>query len=160
MKKNQYASYILIGMGLYFFIIQFNHPLIHKLNTWSVLVIATGLWLLFLYVKGKNQQYLTQGLTVLFIGIHFYGLDHFANWINHWAMFPLAWGLALFITYVFSRKNLWQSIGLIGISLLFIFSRNLPSWIPSLQPIENEITSHFPILLIALGIILYISKRK
>lgn len=160
MKKNKYTSLLLIGIGLYFFIIQFNHPLIESLNTWSVLIIAIGIWLVFLYLKGKNQQLLSQGLTVLFIGIHFYGIDHFQNWINHWAMIPLSWGLALIITSVVTRKYLLPAIFVTLFSLLFIFSDKLPSWFISLQPIESEIIAHFPLLLIALGIVLYVSKNK
>jgi|SRR5699024_2778466 len=160
MKKNHYSSFVLIGIGLYFFIIQLNHPLIQKLNTWSVLVIAIGIWLILHYLKEKNQHSFIQGLTILFIGIHFYGVDHFHNWFNHWAIFPLAWGVALLIAYIITKKYLKQSIGIIGFALLFIFSDKLPDWFPSLEVIESRIIAHWPLLLIGLGVFLYIFKRK
>lgn len=160
LKRNDYTALLLIAIGLYFFITQFDHPIIDRLHTWSTLVIAVGIGCLFAYMKKKNPSFLIQGFTITFIGFHLYALEYIPGWNNHWAMYPLMWGLALLITYVFTRKYLYASFGFIIFSLLFIFSHKLPDWFPSVTPIENEIATHWPLILIGLGIILYVYKRK
>lgn len=159
-KSNNYTAYALIGIGLYFFITQYSHPLIQALDTWPMLIIGLGTWLVLRTMKLKNSQLFTQGWILVFIGIHFYGLKHMQAWIDHWAMFPLMWGLAYFFTYIFTKQFLVPSISLIVLSLVCIFSESLPTWIPSFTRIQNELLLHWPLILIGMGLLFYFYKRK
>src|SRR5690625_4224165 len=106
-QRKNYFAYALIAVGFYFLITQFNHPLIDRLHSWPVLLIGIGLWLTITHIKDSNRSLLFEGLVVLLIGIHFYGLLHLSNWPNDWSIFPLIFGLSLFLTFVSRKKHLF-----------------------------------------------------
>src|SRR5690625_2005317 len=143
----------MIGLGIYFLLKQLNIPLLHKVYSWPIIVIIVGLALILHSFFNDDDQNLFTGLIVLGIGIHFYGLKNYPNWINHWAIFLLIVGIAFFIRYLKTKKNFLIGIILIGISLLFIFPNKITpfEWIKS-----NEI--FWSIALIFIGI--YLLKKK
>lgn len=160
MNQRNFIAYVCIGIGLYFFLTQFSHPLIKLLQTLSVWVILVGLIFLFNYIKEKNASSLVQGLSILLIGVHMYGVDYIQGWLHHWAMYPLAVGIAFLLTSLVTKKAMIPSIMLIAFSLLFIFDEKLPDWFPSFTQIDLQIDEHWPLLLIGIGIILLFFKRK
>lgn len=159
-KQNEYFAYILIVVGLYFFMIQFDHPLIHALNSWPVILIGVGLVILFTYMQRRKPHLFFEGSLILLIGIHFYGLMHVPEWPNDSSVFLFIWGFSLFLSYILTKKHLFLSITLIVGSLVFFFSDQLPTWFSSIIQIQEELDTHWPLLLIGLGILLLFLKRK
>lgn len=159
-QRKHYFAYLLIAVGFYFFITQFNHPLIDWLHSWPVLLIGIGLWLTISHIKDSNRSFLFEGLVVVLVGIHFYGLLHLSNWPNDWSIFPFIFGLALFLAFVSSKKHLFLSLALILLSVLFFYVDQLPNWVPLLRTIEVEIQAHWPVIIIMVGILLVFYKRK
>ncbi len=158
-RQHVYFPYALIGIGFYFFIIQFDHPLIQKLNTWPIVLIAFGLFGLLKFMQKKKPSLFFEGLLILLIGIHFYGLKHISHWPDDSSVFLFIWGVCLLLLFMMTKKHLMLSLILIAVSLIFFFSDHLPTWLPSFNHIQAEINAHWPLVVIGLGVLLLFYKK-
>ncbi|MFD1039542.1 LiaI-LiaF-like domain-containing protein [Virgibacillus byunsanensis] len=157
-KQNTFAAYILIGIGIYFLLRELRIPIITDFYSWPTLLIIIGLAILIYSYSAKDYQHLFSGTIVLGIGIHFHGLNHYAFWIDHWAVYILIIGIAFFIRYLRTKQGLLPSVILVVISLMMIFSLQLPAWFSWIYVVFDYLDSFWPIILIGVG--LYLLKKK
>jgi len=154
-KQNVLSAYILIGIGLYFLMKQFDIPLLANFYGWSTIMIIVGVALLLYSFRTKDAHNIFSGVIVLGIGIHFHGLDNYTFWSNHWAVYILIVGLAFIVRSLWSKEGMMTGIVLTVISSLFIFSWSIPHWLTS--PMKH-IHTLWPIAIILLGI--YLLRKK
>ncbi|MDY0408593.1 hypothetical protein [Paracerasibacillus soli] len=93
------------------------------------------------------------------LGVHFHGLEHYSFWIDHWAAYPLIVGIALFLRALKTKRGFFISIILIGISLLMIFTIQIPEWFQWIYTVLGFLEQYWPIVLILIGAYILI-KRK
>lgn len=158
-KQNSFAAYILIGIGFYFLIKQLNLPILTDFYSWPTLLIIVGIALLIHSYAAKDYQNLFSGTVVLGLGIHFHGLNHYSFWIDHWAMFPLIIGIAFIVRFLRTKNGLLPGIILIGVSMLMIFSIDVPEWLSWIYIVIDFLEQFWAIALIVLGIFL-LKKKK
>ncbi|SET69731.1 hypothetical protein SAMN05216389_12137 [Oceanobacillus limi] len=157
-KSNPFIGYLLVGFGLYFLLKQLKVPIFTDFYSWPTLLIIIGIAFLIYSYRSKDYQNLFTGTLLLGLGIHFHGLEHYRFWIDHWAVYPLIVGIAFLIRYVKTKQGLLTSIILIGISVIMIFSIQLPSTFHWIYPIIQFLETYWPIALIIVGV--YVLKKK
>ncbi|MEC5422025.1 DUF5668 domain-containing protein [Virgibacillus sp. C22-A2] len=157
-KKNALAAYILIGIGVYFLLVQLKIPILTNFYSWQTLLIVIGLALLIHSYTSKNYQNLFSGTIILGLGIHFHGVAHYSFWINHWGMYLLIVGIAFIVRYLQTKMGLFPGILLISIAMIMIFSVNLPIWFDWIYVVIDIIERFWPVALIIIGI--YLLKKK
>lgn len=146
-KQNTFIAYLLIGIGLFFLLKQFNIPLLNNFYSWPTLLIIVGGALLFHSYTVKEHQNILGGAIVLGIGIHFHGLENYSIWISDWAVYPLIVGIAFFLQFLQTKRGFVPSVILIGISSFFLFASQMPAWF-------GKVESYWPIILIVFGFLL------
>lgn len=157
-KQNSFAAYILIGIGSYFLLKQLELPILNDYYSWPTLLIIVGIALLIHSYSVKDYQHLFSGTVVFGLGVHFHGLNSYLFWIDHWAMYPLIIGIAFIVRFLRTKNGLLPGIFLIGVSLLMIFSENLPEWLDWVYIVIDFLEKFWTIAIILLGIMLL--KRK
>lgn len=157
-KQNLFSAYVLIGIGIYFLMKQFNVPFLTKFHGWPTILIIIGLALLLHSYRSKDYHNLFSGIVVLGIGVHFHGLHNYSFWPNHWAVYLLIVGIAFLVRSLWTKQDL--AIGFIStaIASMFIFSETIPDWFKSPLKFLNYIDKLWPIAIIILGI--YLLKKK
>lgn len=157
-KQNALAAYVLIGIGAFFLLRQLKLPIFTDFYSWPTLLIIIGLALLIHSYTAKNYQNLFGGTIVLALGIHFHGLEHYSFWIDHWAVYLLIVGIAFIVRYLQTKKGLLPGVILLIISIVFIFSIELPVWLDWIYDLFELIERFWPIALIILGV--YLLRKK
>ncbi|MBP1968815.1 putative flippase GtrA [Virgibacillus natechei] len=157
-KKNSLAAYILIGIGIFFLLRQLRIPILTDFYSLPTLLIIIGLSLIIYSYNSKKYQNLFIGTIILGIGIHIHGLNHYRFWIDHWAIYLLIIGIAFLIRYLQTKDGLFAGIVLIGLSILLIFSIELPEWLAWVYVVIDYIEDYWPIAIIIIGI--YLLKKK
>lgn len=158
MKKHPaLLAYILIGVGLYFVVRQYDIPFLSHFDTWPTFIIIAGIGIIIHSVFSSDSQYLLSGIIVLGIGIHFHGQLHYPGWIDHWAVYILILGAAITIRYVKTKKGLVTGLLLMGLSVMFIYSISVPHWLEWLYFVEH-LETVWPFLLIIIGVYLLTKK--
>lgn len=157
-KKNSLAAYILIGIGIFFLLRQLRIPILTDFYSLPTLLIIIGLSLIIYSYNSKKYQHLFIGTIILGIGIHIHGLNHYSFWIDHWAIYLLIIGIAFLIRYLQTKDGLFAGIVLIGLSILLIFSVELPEWLAWVYVVVDYIEDYWPIAIIIIGI--YLLKKK
>lgn len=157
-RQNSFIAYLLIGMGIYFLLKQLKVPIFTNFYSWPTLLIIVGGALLLHSYSSREDQNLFSGTLLLGLGIHFHGLEHYSFWLGHWAVYPLIIGIAFFIRYLRTKKGLLISLLFIGMSLLMIFSIEIPSWFQWIYQLTDLLEMYWPVAIIILGI--YLLKKK
>ncbi|MBB6451937.1 signal transduction histidine kinase [Salirhabdus euzebyi] len=159
-KQYLFTSSFMIGVGLYFFITQYNITFLHSYQTWPTLLIIIGVAFLIQGFFGKVHESLFPGIIILGFGIHFHGLLHYSFWIDHWGVYLLVISIAFFIQYQKTKNGLIIGVILLVISLFAILSSKKPGWLETLHLIpSNSDGSFLPFILVGVGIYLIVTKR-
>ncbi|MFZ3576389.1 LiaI-LiaF-like domain-containing protein [Virgibacillus sp. DJP39] len=157
-KQNVFSGYLLIGIGLYFLLSKLEIPIITDFYSWPTLFIIIGLAFLIHCYKTKDYQNLLSGTIILGLGIHFHGINHYSFWIDHWGIYLLIVGIAFIIRFLKTRDGLFTGLVLVSVSLMIVFSVNLPSYLSWFYQLVKLLEMFWPVVLIALGLLLL--KRK
>ncbi|MFB4471927.1 LiaI-LiaF-like domain-containing protein [Oceanobacillus caeni] len=157
-KRNSLLAYILIVIGVFFLLKQLEIPLITNFYSWQTILIITGILFLFYSYIQKNNQFLFSGTIILGLGIHFYGLEHYHFWSNHWGMYTLIIGIAFIVRATKTKKGYILGILFIGVSIFMIFSSKVPAYFNWVNDVTPFVTNYWPIILIIIGI--YLLKKK
>src|SRR5699024_1175844 len=107
----------------------------------------------------KDYKNLFSGTVLLGLVVHFNGLHNYPFWIDHWAMYPLIIGIAFIVRFLRTKNGLLPGALLIGISLLMIFSENVPEWLDWIYIVIDFLEKFWAIAIILLGILL-LKKKK
>lgn len=157
--ENSLFAYILIGVGLYFLLKELNITIFAHFYSWPSLIIIIGIIFLIHSYSTRNNQNLFSSVILLGIGIHFYGLNNYSNWIDHWAVYMFIVGIAFIIRYLISKSGLFVGLVLTGLSILMVFSISVPAWLNWIYTIPSFIKQFWPVILIIIGIYLLVSKK-
>lgn len=158
-RNNSFTAYLLIGIGIYFLLKQFQIPILSNFYSWPSLLIITGLAFLLHSHRAKDFQNLFTGIIVLGLGIHFHGLDNYSFWIDHWAVYPFIIGIAFLIRYLGTKSGLFVGVLLTGFSSIMLFSITVPAWFDWIYSVTDVLENFWPIVIIILGIYLLIRKK-
>jgi len=91
---------ILLGLGLYFLLRQFNLPLFDQLMTWPMILIIIGSAFMICSYSGWDKMLILPGGILLALGIHFLAMNSSAHWPVHWSMYPGAVGSGFLLAYI------------------------------------------------------------
>ncbi|GAA0601330.1 hypothetical protein GCM10009001_17550 [Virgibacillus siamensis] len=158
-KRNTFAAYLLIGVGIFFLLRKLEIPIITDFYSWPTLLIIIGLALLLYSYTTNDYQHLFSGTLILGIGIHFHGMTHYEFWIDHWAVYLLIVGIAFIVRAIRTRKGFVMGVILIGLAIMFIFSFKLPGKFDWVYDITAVLESFWPLFLIGLGVY-WLKKKK
>ncbi|MFC4556594.1 LiaI-LiaF-like domain-containing protein [Virgibacillus kekensis] len=158
--KTRYSplAYILIGTGIFFLLKELKLPIFTDFYSWPTLLIIVGAALLFHGYKAKDHQHLFSGTVILGLGIHFHGKQHYIFWVDNWAVYILIIGIAYIIRALKTKKGYLIGIVLISVSLLLIFSVELPAPLNKVYQVTAVLDTFWPVILIVLGF--YWLKKK
>lgn len=157
--KHSIFPYVLIGIGVYFLLKKLNVPEINHFFTWPNIMIIIGVILTIYALKKKSYQNLLGGLILLGVGIHFYGLNNYSFWIDHWAVYIGIIGISLLIRSIWLKSGRKSGFLLTGFALLLILSNQWPHSNKLVNETMSLLNEYWPILLIILGLYLLLKKR-
>lgn len=157
-KQSNLTAYLLIVIGAYFLLEQFNLPFLSDFSAWPTLIILIGIAFLLNSFTTKDYGNLFSGILILGLGVHFHGLNTYPNWIEHWAVYPFIIGIAYLIRFFKTKNGLIPGLLLVGFSSIMIFSITMPSWFNFVYYISDLLERFWPIAIIILGV--YILKKK
>nr|WP_173915993.1 DUF5668 domain-containing protein [Halobacillus sp. Marseille-Q1614] len=157
-KQNSFAGFLLIGLGAYFLLRQFNIPYLSALYSWPTILIIIGAALLLHNYFSKDPSTLLPGVILLGFGIHFHGLEQYPNWIDHWAVYTLIIGAGFLIKYLKAKSGLVPALVLLGLSIFALFSTSNPGWFSYISRLFTLIERFWPIVLLVAGF--YLLKKK
>lgn len=149
---------MLIAVGLYFLLKQFNIPFLSTFTSWPTLLMLIGVVFLLNSYSSKDYGNLFSGVLILGLGIHFHGLQNYPNWIDHWAVYSFIIGIAYLVRFIKTRNGLIPGIILVGFSSIMVFSITIPSWFNFVYLLSDFLEKYWPIAIIILGI--YILRKK
>lgn len=159
-KQNTFAGILMIGIGIYFLLKEFNIPILTDFYSWTTILMIIGVALLLNGYIANEKDSIFPGVLLLGLGIHFHGLSYYNFWIDHWGMYLLIISLSLLLSYQKTKRGLWIGILLLIISLFSIFSSKKPGWFHWLDLIFYFIENFWPVALIIIGIYLLYFKKK
>ncbi|ADU31374.1 LiaI-LiaF-like domain-containing protein [Evansella cellulosilytica] len=159
-NNNLFPGIILISVGLYFLLRQFNisFPFSDTVFTWPSILVVIGIVLAFQGFSNRDDTKMFSGSVLLGLGVFFHGAHTFSSWGYHWGYFTLIISIAFFMKYFVHKKDgLTPAIVLLIISGFALYSDKVFSWL-------NNLTSSFdliwPIALVVVGIyVLFFKKR-
>ncbi|UOQ47271.1 DUF5668 domain-containing protein [Gracilibacillus caseinilyticus] len=159
MKKNGLVAYLLIGIGIYFLLRELRIPVFTDFYSWPTLLILVGAAFLIYAFSIKDYANIFPGVILLGLGIHFHGLNHYAFWLDHWAMFTIIVAIAFLLRGLKTKNGFIPGLILLGISLFAIFADQQPSWFSWINQAMNWLERFWPIILIGLGAYLLLKKK-
>ncbi|MGG0176674.1 hypothetical protein [Gottfriedia acidiceleris] len=160
MKKNRlFIGILLIGFGIYYLISKWQVPALHIFTFWTTPILITGIALLVQAIKGRETHYVFPGLVVLGFGIHFYAIEHFQNWPNHWSVLTLIISIGMLLQSRKGKGELLPGLLLFIMSLFFLFNEKLATMLSSLQSQVSFFQNYWPILIAVIGLYLLFSKK-
>lgn len=158
-RKNRLLGFILIGIGGYFLIQQIHTPFIDHYVTWPTLFIIIGVILIIHSYINRDYDKLFPGTVSIGLGIHFYTLTIYPNWIDHWGMYALIVGIAFLVRYQKVKVGLYPGIILILLGLFMILPIINPVLFNSIHQLLQSFEDYWPVFLIAFGFYLLLKKR-
>ncbi|TLS39214.1 LiaI-LiaF-like domain-containing protein [Pseudalkalibacillus caeni] len=157
-KQGVFLGILLIGIGSFFLLENFNVPYMDQLASWPLILIIIGFAFLFQAFLVKEYQNIFPGIILIGLGVHFFALNSLPFWPNSWGMYTLIVSLAFLFTYYKTKKGgLFTGMALLIISLFELLYTGFQLW---LQTTFNFIGELWPIILIAFGIYLIWFKKK
>ncbi|MBU5593608.1 hypothetical protein KQI76_00345 [Amphibacillus sp. MSJ-3] len=158
-KQNYLTAYILIGVGLYFLLQQWQIPLLENFTTWPTLLMILGFSLLIHGYLSRDHDKLFPGVVLLGIGIHFHAISIYPNWIDHWSVYAIIIGLAFLIRYQKTKVGLYPGLILLLTGLFVLLSLTNSQFSQSVNQLLRVLENYWPVSLIIFGVYLLIKKR-
>ncbi|WP_082233686.1 LiaI-LiaF-like domain-containing protein [Halobacillus massiliensis] len=157
-KQNSFTGFLLLGLGGYFLLRQFNIPFLNPFYSWPTILIIIGAALLLHNYFSKDSSTLLPGIILTGFGIHFHGLERYPNWIDHWAVYTLIIGTGFFIKYLKTKSGIIPALVLLGLSIFALFSTSNPEWFEYISVVITFVERFWPVVLVIAGV--YILKKK
>lgn len=157
-KQHSLVGFLLIGLGLYFFLRHLNIPELSVFYSWPALVSIIGLAFLLHSYMTKDYSNLFTGTLITGLGLHFLAVNHVAFWMDHWGIYLIIIGIAFLIQYQKTKTGLLPSLIFLGIGLFAVFAPSRPGWFQWVQQIFLLIEQFWPLVLIVFGI--FLLKKK
>ncbi|MCM3715077.1 DUF5668 domain-containing protein [Alkalihalobacillus oceani] len=157
MKQGRiFPGFLLIGIGCYFLLQQLSFPFAAQLLSWPSILIVIGIAFLAQGYWGRESSMVFPGSLLTGLGVHFHGLQFIASWPDHWGMYPFIISLAFFLSFQKTKRDgLIPAIILLIIAIISFTSLNPFAWLLHTFAFLGGI---WPLILIALGIILLIKR--
>ncbi|CDQ18193.1 hypothetical protein SAMN05192559_10261 [Halobacillus karajensis] len=157
-KQNSLVGFLLIGIGIYFFIRHLNIPELAPFYSWPALVSIIGLAFLLHSYWAKDHSTLFTGIIIAGFGFHFLAIKHMPFWEDHWGIYLIIIGAAFLFHYKKAKKGLVPALSLLGIGLFALFAPTNPDWFQWIQEIFLLIERFWPLVLIIFGV--YLLNKK
>ncbi|WP_027963574.1 LiaI-LiaF-like domain-containing protein [Halalkalibacillus halophilus] len=158
MKQQLFPAILLISLGTYFFLHQYNIPIIAQFDTWpAILIILGSAFLIIAYGKNKKENIFPGNILVGF-GLHFHALSQADKWIEHWGMYTLIVGVAFLMKAQQTKQGLVPGIVMLVISFFAISTVTMPDWFNWLDLIFQTMEQFWPLILIIIGLVLLYKK--
>lgn len=149
---------LLICVGSFFFLQQFQLPFLSQLLSWPSILVIIGAAFLIQGLFGKETGSIFPGALLFLLGIHFHSLYFFPSWWpRHWAMYTAIVGLSFLFLYSRTKKDGFiPAVILLAISLIGFFSSNFFELFGSVFHFFDGL---WPLVLIVFGLY-FIFRRK
>ncbi|WP_079530428.1 LiaI-LiaF-like domain-containing protein [Halobacillus hunanensis] len=158
-NTDSFAGFLLIGLGLYFLLRQFNIPFLNPFYSWPTILMIIGVaFLLHSYIAHDFANIFT-GVLLLGLGVHFHGQAHYSFWIDHWGVYPFIIGIALLLRSFKTKSGLLPGLILMAIAIFALVTTSNPIWFRVINILFDWIESFWPIVLIGFGAYLIYKKR-
>ncbi|MBB5172652.1 hypothetical protein [Texcoconibacillus texcoconensis] len=156
-RQGLFYGLLLINIGSYFLLLQWDVPISNQWLTWPTLLFMIGFAFLFHGFWVKYPDHTFVGTLLCGLSAHFHALNFFQTWPSHWGMYTLVISLAFFIRYLQSkRRGLTIAIILLILSLLSFFYQ---PFLSSFHRVFEAIDQLWPVALMILGVYLLIFKK-
>lgn len=159
-KQHTFSGILLIGLGLYFLLKEFEIPIVTHFYSWPTILMIIGVALLLHSYITNEYESIMSGAILLGLGVHFHGLYYYSFWINHWGIFPLIFGIAFLLKYQKTKKGIIPGLLLVSGAIFAIFVSNKPGWFYWVTLMVNFIETFWPLLLVIFGLYLLFFRKK
>lgn len=158
-KKHSFTGYLLIGIGVFFLLKQLKIPIFTDFYSWPTLLIIIGVIFIIHSYHSREYDNLFTGSLILGLGIHFYGVNHYDFWIDHWAVYPLIIGISFLIRAFKTKNGILIGLLLTFGSVVMISSIQLPNAFNWIYTIKTFLESYWSIILVITGLYFLFSKK-
>jgi uncharacterized membrane protein YoaK (UPF0700 family) len=156
-RQNIFLGIVLIGIGVFFLLKQFQLPLIQQLYSWPSLLVILGLAFFLQSLFGKDDGSMFPGIVLLGLGIHFHAVQLFPFWPESWAMYTLIVSIAFLFRYQKTKKDgLSAGVILLMVSIFGFMYDAYQGWVGS---IFTAVETFWPIALIVIGAYLLFRRK-
>lgn len=158
-QKNHLTAYILIGVGFYFLIRQWNIPFLDRFSTWPTLLLILGIGLLLHSYLNRDYDKLFPGVILVGIGIHFHANSIYPAWPEHWSVYAIIIGLAFLIRYQKTKIGLYPGLIILFTGLFMLLSITNSQFSQSVNQLIDVLEDYWPVGLIIFGVYLLFKKK-
>lgn len=150
---------VLVLAGILIFIKQTAIVSVAAFITWPFIFFLVGAILVVAGFWKKNEHLVLAGGIVAAIAIFRWGMLNVHGWPSHWSILVALIGVAILLQYILTRNTLT------GVIAVFAIVTGLFAWpgikdIAALAPLATVLNTYWPILAIALGLVLFFRKEK
>lgn len=158
-QQNQLSAFILIGVGLYFLLQQWDLPFLADFSTWPSLFMVLGLSLLIHGYLSRDHDKIFPGTILLGLGIHFHAVSVYPEWVEHWSVYAIIIGIAFLLRYQKTKAGLYPGLILLSLGLFILLSMTNSQFAQSIHQLIDWLEDYWPVGLIVFGIYLLFKKR-
>lgn len=160
--KNQkiFPGIILIGFGLYFYFQQHPSALLKDYMSWPALLMIVGLAFLAQGYGAKDYEAILPGVILFGFGFHFQVVHKISVWPNNICIFILIISLGFLLRYQKTRTGFFQGALFLVLSIILLFYDKILHNLGTFETKVSSIWNIWPIILVAIGLLLLVFKKK
>ncbi|SDB95546.1 hypothetical protein SAMN05421734_103128 [Pelagirhabdus alkalitolerans] len=158
-KQNQLSAYVLIAIGVYFLLEQWQLPIINQFATWQGLLTVIGISLLIHAYINRDFDKLFPGVILVGLGIHFLLLSTYPNWIEHWSVYIAIIGIAFLVRYQKTKSGLYLGLIFTFFGLFMILSMTHSPFAEWINQLSHYVEDYWPFGFIIFGVYLLVKKK-
>src|SRR5690625_1613895 len=121
--------------------------------------MITGIALLLHSYCIKDYQHIFDGTFIAGLGIHFHGLQHTLNWLDHSAVYPFIFGISFLMRSFLMQSHLMLAVILLAVFAFMCLSDLIPALLYWIEYPTSILDRFWPSTLILLDIYLLNKKR-
>ncbi|TXC90124.1 hypothetical protein FS935_13755 [Metabacillus litoralis] len=160
--KNQklLPAIILLALGIFYSIQNFNIHLFNFQNSWQMLLILLGFAFLISGHFAQDFSSILPGVILTGLGVHFIYYDKLTSWPDHPAAFLFILAIGMILTSIKTKTGYVQGFALFATGLFLHFFQKIIESITLLQNFATLIEKYWPLLLIIIGSYLLLMKKR
>jgi uncharacterized membrane protein YwaF len=159
-KQGVFPGIVLIGIGAYFLLDQFEISAFKMFYSWPTILIIIGVAFLAQAYTSRDYQNILPGFILLGIGAHFHLKNIVFFWPDHWAVFTMIIGIAFLLRYQQTKTGLPVALILLLLSIIALFYQEVIGWLGWIGSVVQFVETYWAVGLIIAGVYLLFIKKK
>ncbi|MGM0900264.1 MAG: LiaI-LiaF-like domain-containing protein [Bacillota bacterium] len=160
-NQNLIPGIILIGFGIYYYLLQINLVLFDQFFTWPTLMAIVGIAFLVQGYRGKDYDSILPGVILFGFGCHLHIVGRLDIWPDHLGAFILIIALAFLLRYQKTGTGLFHGILFLILAALLLFYDQITIWLGTIESGLATVWKFWPIALVLIGIyLLFFNKGR